>query len=191
MNPTWQTKTLKLPCPVTCGVISDTHASCLEPMYQEALLQHFAGLTWVIHLGDVTCPAVISDLETLGFSVIPVKGNNDRLLNTPQVVLMESGPWRVGATHGGGGGYLEVSRRSRRQVQSICDVPLHAILHGHSHVPTLTELDGIVFFNPGSLGHPRTFRGMDTPECPSIGIMEITHEAIRFRHIFLENSLTG
>jgi len=187
MNPTWQTKTLTLPCPITCGVISDTHASFLDSVYQEALLRHFAGIERVIHLGDVTCPAVISDLETLGFTVISVKGNNDRLLNTPQVVLLESGSWRVGATHGGGGGYLEVSRRSLRQVQSFCDAPLHAVLHGHSHVPTLHEIDGIQFFNPGSLGHPRTFPGMDLPDCPSIGIMEITQEAIRFRHIFLEN----
>ena len=185
MNPTWHTKTLTLPCPFTCGIISDTHANSLETVYQEALLQHFAGLTRIIHLGDVTCPAVISDLETLGFSVIPVKGNNDRLLNSPQVVIMESGPWRVGATHGGGGGYIEVSRRSLRQVQSFCDAPLNAILHGHSHVPTLTEYEGVIFFNPGSLGHPRSFPGMATPDRPSIGIMEITPEALRFRHIFL------
>jgi putative phosphoesterase len=186
MNPTWQTKTLKLPCPCVCGVISDTHASSLEPVFQEALRRHFQGITQVIHLGDVTCPAVISDLETLGFSVIPVKGNNNRLLNTPHVVVLESGPWRIGATHGGGGGYLEVSRRSLRQVQSFCNAPLHAVLHGHSHIPMLTEIDGILFFNPGSLGHPRSYPGMLTPEVPSIGILEITPEALHFKHIFLD-----
>lgn len=186
MSPIWQAKTMTLPCPVTCGVISDTHASSLDARYQRALLQHFAGISRIIHLGDVTCPAVITDLETLGFTVIAVLGNNDRLLNSPHVVVLESGPWRIGATHGGGGGYLQVSERAVRQVRSSCEAPLHAVLHGHSHMPAELELAGLRIFNPGSLGHPRSFSGMTTPEVPSIGIMEVTPETLRFRHVFLE-----
>jgi uncharacterized protein len=185
MSPIWQAKTVKLPCPITCGIISDTHASFLEAHYQHALQHHFAGVARIIHLGDVTCPAVITDLETLGFSVITVLGNNDRLLNSPHVVLLESGPWRIGATHGGGGGYLQVAERAVRQVRSVCEAPLHAVLHGHSHVPADCEVSGLRVFNPGSLGHPRSFPGMTTPVVPSIGIMEITPDQLRFRHVFL------
>ncbi len=188
MTPTWQAKTVTLPCPITLGVVSDTHASSLESRYQQALLRHFGGLgiTRVLHLGDVTCPAVLTDFEALGFTVLAVKGNNDRLLNSPHVMILESGPWRLGATHGGGGGYLQVSERAVRQVRSFWDGPLHAVLHGHSHVPADTELEGVRILNPGSLGHPRAFPGMTTPELPSLGILEITPEALLFRPIFLE-----
>ena len=130
---------------------------------------------------------MFSDLEALGFSVLAVKGNNDRLLNSPTVLILESGPFRIGATHGGGGAYQEVSRRALRQVRAVDQNPLHAVLHGHTHVPALEKgEDGIVYFNPGSLGHPRSFLSMiNTSPVSSVGTLVISEEGLHFEHHFL------
>ena len=186
-----RTKTVRLPCPFSCGVISDTHASFLAPQYLDAIRHHFAGMEYVIHLGDVVGPAVISEIESLGFVVLSVLGNNDRLLNSPQILFLECGPWRIGATHGGGGGYQEVARRALRQIRSVDEEPLHALLHGHSHMPTSILMEDLPVFNPGSLGYPRTWPGVDTPDLPSMGKMVVTPEGIHFDHVFLENCLTS
>ncbi len=183
-----RSKILRLACPVTLGVISDTHANSLDPHLLEQVRTIFSGIRDVIHLGDVTCPAVLSDLESCGFVVHPVLGNNDRLLNSPHVMLIESGPWRIAATHGGGGGYFEVSGRAMRQVLSVFEPPIHALMHGHSHVHMLREQEGIWYFNPGSLGFPRMHPDLDGPPRSSVGLLKITPEQMVFSHFFPENS---
>lgn len=187
MHP-WHVKAVKLPFPVRVGILSDTHASTLNTGYVSWLVEVFNGVTWVIHLGDVVYPTVFSDLESLGFSVLAVKGNNDRLLNTPTVLILESGPWRIGATHGGGGGYQEVARRALRQIRSVDENPLHAVLYGHTHVPLLTTgEDGIFYFNPGSLGHPRSILlPSDSLPRSSVGVLVIAEDGLRFDHHFFQ-----
>lgn len=189
MHP-WQARTVKLPFPAKLGILSDTHASHLSAEHLEWLREIFSGVMRVIHLGDVVCPAVLSDLEALGFSVLAVKGNNDRLLNTPTVLILESGDRRIGATHGGGGAYQEVTRRALRQIRALDSDPLHAVLYGHTHVPALeTGEEGILFFNPGSLGHPRQFwRDDGHPPVSSVGTLEISESGFQFRHHFFPNS---
>ncbi len=184
MHP-WNARTVVLPFPARIGIMSDTHACNLPLEYLQWLSQVFAGVCRVIHLGDVVCPSVLSDLEALGFGVLAVKGNNDRLLNTPAVLILECGPYRIGATHGGGGAYREVARRALRQIHALYPEPLHAVLHGHTHVPVLEQSnDGILVFNPGSLGHPR--RALDSSDVPRscVGTLAISDAGLHFEHHF-------
>ncbi|MBN2723603.1 MAG: metallophosphoesterase family protein [Deltaproteobacteria bacterium] len=138
-----------------CGVISDTHSTFLPEEVVRNLRNYFHSVKYLLHLGDVTHPGVINDLEADGFSVISVLGNNDRLLSTPSVVVLEGGGYKVGMVHGGGGGYGDVEKRCLRIIRSVFTDNLDGVLFGHIHIPVDKIINGIRFMNPGSLIFPR------------------------------------
>lgn len=124
------------------GVISDTHG-LLRPEALAALQDSHV----IIHAGDIGRPEVLQELEGLA-PVVAVKGNNDR------------GPWATSIPE------TQSTTFGRHQILVIHDVkqleldPIHSpftiIISGHSHKPTVTEQNGILFLNPGSAG-PRRF----------------------------------
>jgi len=126
----------------TVGVISDTHG-LLRPEAFRAL----EGSHLIIHAGDIGKPEVLTQLETLA-PVIAVKGNNDR------------GPWAESLSN------TQSTTIQGHQIFVIHDVtqfesdPIHSpfkvIISGHSHKPTVTEQNDMLFLNPGSAG-PRRF----------------------------------
>ncbi len=179
-------KRVELTFPCTCGVLSDTHARELLPEWKHAISIYFRDVRHVLHLGDVVYPAVFNDLETLGFEVVAVRGNNDRSLMTPHVIILRSGPYTIGMTHGAGGPYYDTARRVKRLVQSHWEGPLDLILHGHTHVPFDDVVDGVRVINPGSLALPRTDLSGRFPSRPSMGLLMIEESGIHFHHIFLE-----
>lgn len=147
----------------TVGIISDTHG-LLRPEALTAL----QGSHLIIHAGDIGKPEVLTALEALA-PVIAVKGNNDL------------GLWAASIPH------TQSTTIGGHQILVIHDVkqldldPIHSpftfIISGHSHKPTATEHNGILFLNPGSAG-PRRFTLPITVARVKIEGPHVSHEFI-------------
>lgn len=125
------------------GVLSDTHGSLhprLLSMFREA------GVERILHAGDVGKESVLAELEALA-PTIAVKGNIDvrgPVAELPDEVRLTLDGVEVFMTHVGGKPEKWLPRLSQpRPAIAIC---------GHSHIPLLQELEGVLFVNPGAAG---------------------------------------
>jgi hypothetical protein len=125
------------------GVISDTHG-LIRPEAIAAL----RGSDLIIHAGDVGRPGVIDALRAIA-PTYAVRGNIDEgdwAAGLPQTQRLEIG----------GLGFLVLHDLSELDLDPAA-AGVAAIVSGHSHKPSLTTRDGILFLNPGSAG-PRRFK---------------------------------
>ena len=128
-------------------VISDTHGNTkgiekLRPLIEEN--------DYVFHLGDGS-----GDMREL-FSTYPEKifvcrGNCDFFSNYPDEGI-EGIEWtKILYTHGHKygvkGGLTHLAFESKKRGCQIA-------LYGHTHLPMITEIDGVTLINPGSLKRP-------------------------------------
>jgi putative phosphoesterase len=125
------------------GVVSDTHG-----LVRPKLLEALSGVEMIIHAGDVGGAEV---LEVLGAQapVVVVRGN------------MDGGPWARGLREVE---VVEVDRFLLYVLHDAQEIDLdpaaagfRAVISGHSHRPSLSRRNGVLFLNPGSAG-PRRFR---------------------------------
>jgi len=129
--------------PGRIGLISDTHN-----LVRPEALDYLAGCDAIIHAGDICNPAVLDALAQIA-PLTAVRGNND------------TGEWaRSLPTHA----TLTVQQVTILVVHDIADVPadlrkqgIGVVVTGHSHKPSISERDGVLFVNPGSAG-PRRFK---------------------------------
>jgi uncharacterized protein len=130
------------------GVVSDTHGF-VAPSLPELLRE--AGVEGILHAGDVGSYSVLSELEEVA-PVTAVRGNVDRegpLAQLPGEVRLSLEGLDVYMSHIGGLPAVWLPRLPR---------PLPAVaICGHSHIPLLDELGGVLFLNPGSAGTGRRF----------------------------------
>ena len=125
------------------GVLSDTHG-LLRPGVLEAL----RGVELILHAGDVGDAAILDRLRTLA-AVHAIRGNVDT-----------TGPCAdLPATE-----ILEVNGKLLYMLHSLAELDLHphaagiaVVISGHSHKPSISAKDGVLYLNPGSAG-PRRFR---------------------------------
>ena len=125
------------------GLISDTHG-LLRP---EA--KRFAsGCDYLIHGGDVGTPDILEELAAFA-PLTAVKGNND------------TQPW---AAHLPATDMIRIGGLFVYVIHDLAELdidPLAAgvrvIVSGHSHKPSVEELRGALYVNPGSCG-PRRFK---------------------------------
>ncbi|MEC2344783.1 metallophosphoesterase family protein [Paenibacillus barengoltzii] len=162
------------------GVVSDTHIPRRGSELPVKLRQTFRTCDMIFHLGDWVTMEVYEQLRAIA-PVEGVAGNNDpndiiRKFGWHKV--LELGGRRIGLTHGHlpGGGHGAKNNAER----VFAGQPVDAVLFGHSHKPYLAESGGILWFNPGSPTDKRR-----EPKY-SFGVLEITPQAIKARHIFLE-----
>jgi putative phosphoesterase len=127
---------------VVIGVISDTHG-LLRPQ----ALERLRGVDRIVHAGDIGSPEVLHALEAVA-PVTAVRGNNDRSAwarALPETAVLRVGKIRLYVLH---------------DVKTLAVDPrataIDAVIAGHSHKPSLTEQDGVLYMNPGSIG-PRRF----------------------------------
>jgi putative phosphoesterase len=130
------------------GVISDTH-STLHPRVVEVF--RGANVERILHAGDVGDFEVISALGSIAV-VIAVRGNIDKIgpvANLPGEVRMLQEGVDIYLTHIGGrpGVWLPRLKDPKPRI-AIC---------GHSHVPLLEEMGGVLFLNPGAGGTQARF----------------------------------
>jgi len=128
---------------VRVGVISDTHG-LLRPEALRAL----AGCERILHAGDIGKPEVLDALARIA-PVVAVRGNND------------AGAWaeKLPASE-----VVELGGVSLYLLHDLAELDLDpeaagfaAVISGHSHRPSASVRDGVLYLNPGSAG-PRRFK---------------------------------
>ncbi len=125
------------------GLISDTHG-----LLRPEVLDFLRGSDHILHAGDICEASVLEALRALA-PVTAVRGNNDH------------GSWAAGL------GHTQTVTFEAVRVHVIHDISevgadlagqgIHAVIHGHSHRPTVEEHRGVLHVNPGSAG-PRRFK---------------------------------
>ncbi|MCX7966265.1 MAG: metallophosphoesterase [Syntrophorhabdaceae bacterium] len=152
---------------IKIGVLSDTHLHTVNDALKDLLKNEFRGIDMIIHAGDMTSVVVYDYLKN--WKLLAVRGNMDdydlKEIIPPKRVEMIKNK-RIGIVHGSGSPY-GIEQRVRREFDEQVDI----IIFGHSHMPAKKEINGILFFNPGS------FRDTHTA-----GIIEID-EQVNFRFI--------
>lgn len=159
------------------GVLSDTHIPVRARSLPGEIFTLFEGLDLIVHCGDINTMDLITELETLG-PVRAVYGNTDPYdvaIRLPPKQIFTFGGVRVGICHGHGMGTPRQNAK-RHLSRAACDL----VIYGHSHCPEYLEENETVFFNPGSVSHPRcTDNG-------TVGIIEVDGGVIRGQIIELE-----
>ncbi len=124
------------------GVVSDTHG-----LLRPEVLDAFAGVEHILHLGDVGDPAILDRLREVA-PVTAIRGNIDTsgaCASLPATEYVTLGKVNLYLLH---------------NVQTLDLDPsaagVHAVLFGHTHKPLLEQRKGVLFFNPGAAG-PRRF----------------------------------
>jgi putative phosphoesterase len=125
------------------GVISDTHG-LLRPEAADFL----RGSDFIIHGGDIGHHGILKGLTSVA-PVTAVRGNNDK------------GPWAesLAVTE-----VLQVEEVLIYVIHNVAELDLdpvaagfQVVVSGHSHKPSMAEMGGVLYVNPGSAG-PRRFQ---------------------------------
>jgi len=125
------------------GVISDTHG-----LVRPEAIQALKGSELILHAGDIGKPEVLTSLGSIA-PVIAIRGNNDRGVWAKQL------PDILQLRVNGLGVYI-IHNVNELEVDPAAE-GFRAVISGHSHKPSITNLDGVMFLNPGSAG-PRRFK---------------------------------
>src|SRR3982750_1947886 len=142
----------------TIGIISDTHG-LLRPEAERRL----TGGHHIIHAGAIGRPEIVDALRRIA-PVTAIRGNVD------------SGEWARE--------YPDTNRvrLAGKSIYVLHDLKtlkadpgagIDVIISGHSHVPKIDTVGGVLYLNPGSAG-PRRFRLPIT-----LAILEVTPEGMR------------
>jgi putative phosphoesterase len=125
------------------GLISDTHG-LIRPEALDAL----EGVDLIVHAGDIGKPEVLKALEAVA-PVAAIRGNNDTGVwakRLPKTKLLNVADTKLYIIH---------------SVKELACDPVargfQVIISGHSHKPSISTRDGVLFVNPGSAG-PRRFK---------------------------------
>lgn len=149
------------------GVLSDTHGY-LDPK----VLELFAGVTHIIHAGDVMDPKVLRKLEKVA-PVTVVAGN----LDDPKV--MGELPREIAGQVDGvrfvvGHKPKRLLKRIVRGKLSLADYDL--VVWGHEHIPSATWIDGVLHLNPGTASSPE-----EEDDGPTVAVVEKTATGLSVR----------
>jgi len=151
----------KTPSPVRIGVISDTHGY-LDPQ----VLVEFAGVTHIIHAGDVMDGAILEQLAAIA-PVTAVAGNMDdgKLGKLPREVAGHVGEITFVVGHKR---KRLLKRLTLGKIDGVGkrDAP-DLVVCGHDHLPAVEWVDGTLFLNPGSASAPHY-----EDDDPTIAIVE-------------------
>ncbi len=129
--------------PCLIGLISDTHG-----LVRLEALRVLRGVSMIIHAGDVGAPHVLEELRGIA-PVYAVRGN------------MDGGHWASGLPNADVVQACALSIYVLHDIHQMSLDPAVAgfdiVVSGHSHRPSVSKRNGVLFVNPGSAG-PRRFR---------------------------------
>jgi len=160
------------------GVIADTHLSDRVVKLPDALVEGLKGVDLILHAGDWVSPLVIDLVEQIA-PCEGVTGNNDGPLIRERFgmsKLLTVAGYRIGMIHGDGSRKTTEERAREAFLAERPDV----VIFGHSHIPYLQTIDGILMFNPGSPTDKRR-----QPRY-SYGILELG-DTIRAEHFYYDS----
>jgi uncharacterized protein len=146
------------------GIISDTHG-LLRPE-AERLLE---GVDHIVHGGDIGRPEIVAALRRIA-PLTAIRGNVD------------TGGWARDYAETGRVRLAERSIFVLHDLNALRIDPLavgiDVIVSGHSHVPKIDTVDGVLYLNPGSAG-PRRFKlpiTLATLDVTADGLRPVIHE---------------
>jgi putative phosphoesterase len=127
------------------------------------VLELFAGVSHIIHAGDVMDPKILRKLETVA-PVTVVAGN----LDDPKV--MGDLPREISGDVDGvrfvvGHKPKRLLKRIVRGKLSLSDFDL--VVWGHEHIPSATWIDGVLQLNPGTASSPE-----EEDDGPTVALVE-------------------
>jgi putative phosphoesterase len=125
------------------GLVSDTHG-----LLRPAALAFLRGSDHIVHGGDIGEPRILDALAARA-PLTAVRGNNDRGVWAER--LRDSELIRLGDV------YLYAIHDLAQLDIDPQAAGVRVVVHGHSHMPSVDERDGVLYVNPGSAG-PRRFR---------------------------------
>lgn len=132
------------------AVISDTHIPERAKGIPPAVLSELKSADMVIHAGDLTDVKVLEELRRVCKDVRAVWGNMDpQELRSilPQKEIIKAGKYKIGVIHGyGNPSYLLDNLKGEFKNDNV-----NLVVFGHSHRPFSEDIDGVWYFNPGSL----------------------------------------
>jgi putative phosphoesterase len=179
---------------IQLGLIADTHIpDRVEALHPDILpIFREAGVSAILHAGDVSVPQVLNQLETVA-PVYAVRGNRDiyQLRHLPMSRLLHFGDVPVGLIHGQGnlGFYLyekvrifTVGYRLEFYLPYLFkSLPrARVIIFGHSHMPMVRWVNGKLIINPGSASCP------NKEYLASIGLLQIREDKIEGELVWLK-----
>lgn len=129
-------------------VVSDTHMPRMAKKIPSVLEKDLQSADYIIHAGDWQTLDVY-ELFSQYAPVIGVYGNVDneevrQKLKEKEIVQFRN--YTIGITHGHG-----TSKSTEERVRSyFAEDKVDCIIFGHSHVPLMKTVNGILIFNPGS-----------------------------------------
>ena len=130
------------------GVISDTHGS-LHPRAVEVFRE--AQVDRILHAGDVGGFGIIGTLSGVA-AVTAVRGNIDTVgqaVRLPDEVRLSLEGVEVYMTH--------IGRKPALWLPTLPEPRPDVVICGHSHIPLLEEMGGVLFLNPGAGGTQARF----------------------------------
>lgn len=155
------------------GVISDNHGAEL-PLN---VLYRFSDVDLIIHCGDSEDFATLEPLKMIA-PLIAVHGNMDppevsQVLPAKEIIEI-NGKFKIGIVHGYGApeGLWERAKAEFHD-ESVEGVQLNAIIFGHSHYPFNDNIEGVLYFNPGTITEKRH------TSINSFGIIRISDEQLQ------------
>ena len=125
------------------GIISDTHG-----LLRPEAVRRLSGVDHIVHGGDIGRPDIIAELRGIA-PVTAIRGNVDNGDWTREFAETE----RVQL----GGRFIFVLHDLKALRIDPIAGGIEVIVSGHSHVPRIDTLDGVLYLNPGSAG-PRRFK---------------------------------
>ncbi|MEH2484509.1 metallophosphoesterase family protein [Bradyrhizobium sp. AZCC 2230] len=140
------------------GIISDTHG-LLRPEAERGL----AGVDHIIHAGDIGRPQIVDALRRIA-PVTAIRGNVDSgewAREYPDTKLVRLAGKSIYVLH------------DLKTLQADLGAGIDVIVSGHSHVPKIETVGGVLYLNPGSAG-PRRFKLPIT-----LATLEVSPEGMR------------
>lgn len=135
------------------GVLSDTHIPGRGRQLPKAVREGLQGVDLIIHCGDIAAGYVLDQLREIA-PVEAVFGNMDPVdlkQELPKTQVVKVGDFNVGIVHGDGR-----FKTIDNAFNAFPFIHLDCIVFGHSHIPVITEQEGILMVNPGSPTDKRT-----------------------------------
>jgi uncharacterized protein len=160
-------------------ILSDTHMPRMAKAIPKPLAEELQKADYILHIGDWQTLEVYETLKKYA-PIEGVAGNVD----APDVVekfgykkIVELDGVRIGMTHGHGKGTTTEKRAQLAFAEEKVDI----ILFGHSHIPVKKEINGVIFFNPGSATDKRRQSHF------SFGILQVHDGRFQIDHIYYES----
>ena len=150
-------------------MISDNHGY-LDP----AVLDHFAGVTHIIHAGDITDPGILATLDTVA-PVTAVAGNldtGDLAERLPREASGEVAGVRILV------GHKPKRLLNRLSTGGVAGERPDLVVGGHTHVPSAAWVDGALYLNPGTASSPD-----EEDDGPTVAVVEVEPAGLSVKFI--------